>query len=140
MRSLPEARLVAGQGIVGDRYYSGTGKFSPAVQDPDHEITLMEVEQLTQFNAAHGLALGPEDVRRNLVTRGIDLNELVGVEFTVGDVVLRGIRLCEPCDYLAGMTDRAVLTGLLHRAGIRAGIVRGGVVAVGDTAARRRVA
>ena len=140
MRSLPEATLVAGRGIVGDRYYSGTGKFSPAVQDPDHELTLVEIEQLTRFNSTHGLSLRPEDLRRNLVTRGIDLTGLVGAEFRVGGVVLRGIRLCEPCDYLAGLTDRAVMTGLLHRAGIRAGIVKGGVVAVGDTTARRRVA
>src|SRR6186997_1431613 len=94
MRGLADARLVSGRGIVGDRYYAGTGRFSPAVQDPDHEITLVEIEQLTHLNATHGTALRPEDLRRNLVTSGIGLNALVGVEFRVGDVVLQGIRLC----------------------------------------------
>jgi hypothetical protein len=132
MRGLADARLVSGRGIVGDRYYAGTGRFSPAVQDPDHEITLVEIEQLTHLNSTHGTALRPQDLRRNLVTSGIGLNALVGVEFRVGDVVLHGIRLCEPCDYLAGLTRFEVLAGLARRGGLRAGIVKGGVVNVGD--------
>ena len=130
MRAVDEATLVPGRGIVGDRYFSGDGQFSPPKQDPDHEVTLVEIEQVRHFNAASEVVFGPEDLRRNLVTEGVRLNDLVGSEFSVGDVVLRGIRLCEPCEYLAGMTDRAVLKGLLHRAGLRAGIVRGGTVAV----------
>lgn len=135
MRSVDEAQVVCGQGIVGDRYFAGAGKFSPAVQDAAHEITLVEVEQVTHFNSAYGTTIRPEDLRRNLVTKGIGLNELVGSEFTVGSVVLKGIRLCEPCEYLAGLTHTDVLTGLLHRAGLRAGIVQGGIVRVRDTVA-----
>jgi MOSC domain-containing protein YiiM len=139
MRSIDQATFVRGKGIVGDRYFAGLGKFSPAVQDADHEVTLAEIEQVRQFNAAHGMTVRPEDLRRNLVTDGIGLNELAGAEFAVGEVVLRGIRLCEPCDYLAGLTHPEVLPGLLHRAGLRAGIVRGGVVRVGDAIAIRGV-
>lgn len=132
MQSQDAATLVSGKGIVGDRYFESRGKFSPKVQDPDHEVTLIEIEQIRHYNAAFGTGLGPEDLRRNLVTEGIRLNDLVGQEFAVGEAVLRGVRLCEPCDYLAGMTERGVLTGLVHRAGLRAGIVRGGAVRVQD--------
>jgi MOSC domain-containing protein YiiM len=132
MRSLADGQLVAGKGIVGDRYFAGTGRFSPAVQDPDHEITLVEIEQLTHFNALSAVALDPADLRRNLVTSGIALNALVGVQFLVGSVLLEGVRLCEPCDYLAGLTTPEVLRGLARRGGLRAGIVRGGAVTVGD--------
>jgi MOSC domain-containing protein YiiM len=132
MRSVADGLLVAGRGIVGDRYFAGTGRFSPAVQDPDHEITLVEIEQLTHFNAACALALTPGDLRRNLITSGIALNALVGGQFVVGSVLLQGVRLCEPCDYLAGLTSPEVLRGLARRGGLRAGIVRGGTVNVGD--------
>ncbi|MEO8075123.1 MAG: MOSC domain-containing protein [Acidobacteriota bacterium] len=135
MRSVAEAQLVSGRGIVGDRYFEGTGRFSPVVQEPAHEITLVEIEQLTQFNAAHGLTFRPEDLRRNLVTSGVRLNALVGVEFVIGRVVLQGIRLCEPCDYLAGLTRYEVLSGLIHRGGLRAGIVTGGPVNLHDPVA-----
>jgi MOSC domain-containing protein YiiM len=132
MRSVEDAQLISGQGIVGDRYFAGTGRFSPAVQDPFHEVTLIEIEQITQFNTAYGLTLGPEDLRRNLITEGVDLNALVGSEFNVGSAVLKGLKLCEPCKYLAGMTHKDVLGGLLHRAGLRAGIVQGGLVRARD--------
>jgi MOSC domain-containing protein YiiM len=137
MRSMHEAVLVAGEGIIGDRYYLGAGKFSRAAQDQAHEVTLVEAEHVQRFNATYGMALDPGDLRRNLVTTGVDLNALVGVEFTIGDVVLKGIRLCEPCDYLAGLTHKNVLTGLVHRAGLRAGILKGGVVSVETPSAIR---
>jgi MOSC domain-containing protein YiiM len=133
LRSLQDATLVPGKGIEGDRYFASRGKFSPDVQDPDHEVTLIEIEQIRHFNAATGMGYGPEDLRRNLVTEGVKLNDLVGREFAVGGAVLRGIRLCEPCNYLAGMTDPQILTGLVHRAGLRAGIVRGATIRVLDT-------
>lgn len=132
MRSINEAELVSGQGIVGDRHFANPGKASPAVQNPSREVTLVEIEQVTHFNSTYDMALRPEDLRRNLVTKGIGLNELVGSEFIVGSVVLKGIRLCEPCEYLASLTHHDVLRGLRHRAGLRAGIVRGGVVKVCD--------
>ena len=132
MRSLPEARLVAGRGIVGDRYHDGTGEFSPEVPDPDHELTLVESEQLERFRAETGLALDASDLRRNVVTRGVSLDALVGREFSVGPVAIRGIRLCEPCRYLAGRTHSEVVPRFVHRAGLRAAILRGGIVRPGD--------
>lgn len=140
MRSVDTAEFVAGKGIVGDRYFSGTGKWSPAVQIPKFEVTLIEAEQVAHFNSTYGAAMCPEQLRRNLVTSGIALNELVGAEFTVGDVVLKGIKLCEPCEYIVGLTLPNVLVGLAHRAGLRAGIVHGGVVNLRDGITVRRVA
>lgn len=132
LRLLDEAELVAGRGIVGDRYFSGSGKFSPVEPDPDHELTLIEIEEIDRFNAATGLALAPGAFRRNVITRGVVLNALVGVEFSLGALVVRGLRLCEPCAYLAGLVHGEVLPRMVHKAGLRAHIVRGGALRVGD--------
>ena len=132
MTAVPEIRAVAGRGLEGDRYFSGKGTFSPAAHRPDHEVTLVESEKISAFAAASGLPFDAPMARRNLVTEGTDLNALVGQTFQVGEVVLRGIRLCEPCNYLAKTTYPGTLDGLVHRGGLRARIVRGGVLRVGD--------
>jgi len=134
MQRVDCAELISGKGIVGDRYFLGTGEFSPPTQDPDHEITLFEIEQLRRFNAEEGEAAPPlreEEMRRNLVTENVDLNALVGHRFWVDEVELRGIRLCEPCAYLRDRTRKHVLSGFIHRGGLRAAIERGGTIAVG---------
>lgn len=130
---LGEARLVAGRGIEGDRYFAGTGTFSPEPMDPDHQITLIAIEEIDAFNAASGQALPPGAFRRNVVTRGVDLNALVGKRFRLGAAELRGTRLCEPCAHLAGLLNDEVLKRMVHRAGLRAEIVTGGLVRPGDT-------
>jgi len=130
--SVAEARLDAGLGIEGDRYHAGTGKFSPQEMDPDHQLTLIAAEEIDGFNAASGQALDPGAFRRNVVTRGVDLNALVGRTFRVGGAEVRGIRLCEPCAHLAGLIGGEVLKRMVHRAGLRAEIVRGAVVRPGD--------
>lgn len=132
MRSVPEAELVAGRGIVGDRYHDGQGEFSPEEPDPDHELTLVEIEQVERFRSETGQTLEASDLRRNVVTRGVSLNDLVGVEFSLGPVRVRGIRLCEPCRYLAGLVSGDVVQRMVHRAGLRAAIVRGGRLRAGD--------
>ena len=132
LTEVAEAELVAGRGIVGDRYYAETGTFSPDAPDADHELTLVAVEEISAFNAATGRSLSSGELRRNIVTRGVDLNAFVGREFLVGSVRVRGIRLCEPCSYLAGLVGSEVLPALVHRAGLRAGIVEGGTIRVGD--------
>jgi hypothetical protein len=132
MQTLDTADLVAGKGISGDRYATGTGEFSPEIQDPDHEVTLIEKEMIDAFNSEYSLEVAASDLRRNIVTQGIALNELEGVEFSVGAVRLQGIRLCEPCQYLRDRTNPDVLRGFAHKGGLRAGIVRGGSVRVGD--------
>jgi MOSC domain len=132
MQATREVELVPGKGIVGDRYFAGLGEFSPPVQDPDHELTLIEAEEIERFNADGSFAFEEGAFRRNLVTRGVRLNDLVGVEFRAGPATLRGVRLCEPCRYLAGFVHADVVSGMLHRCGLRAAIVAGGRLRVGD--------
>jgi len=129
---LDKARLEAGRGIAGDRYHAGSGTFSPKEMDPDHQVTLIALEEVEAFNAASGQSLGPGAFRRNVVTRGVDLNALIGRRFRVGEAELRGTRLCEPCAHLAGLLNGEVLKRMVHRAGLRAEIVKGGVVRPGD--------
>lgn len=131
METCERATLVADQGIEGDRYFRGVGTFSPEVQDPAHQVTLIESEEVERFNRDNDLDFDASRFRRNLVTRDLRLEDLVGVEFQIGDVVLRGIRLCEPCAYLSSQTDRRLPKAMLHRAGLRAQIVTGGVIRVG---------
>lgn len=126
-------RAIPGRGLVGDRYFLGTGTFSPQPQKPDFEITLIQQEHIAAFAARSGLPFTAREARRNLVTTGIDLNTLVGCEFMVGAVKLRGIRLCEPCNYLAKQTSPEVLPGLVHQGGLRAQILTDGVIHVGDS-------
>mgnify|MGYP001765818774 CR=1 FL=1 len=130
-QSRDTVRVVPGLGPEGDRYFGppGTpGKRSGSGRD----ITLIEIEALEALEAERNVHLDPAEARRTLVTRGIALNELVGKEFQVGAVTLRGVRLCEPCEHLAGLTDPRVLPGLLHRGGLRADILTEGTISVGD--------
>lgn len=127
------ARLEAGRGIVGDRYYHSRGTFSKKFGGtPAVEATLIAQERIDAFNAATGRSYTGRDFRRNLVTEGIDLADLVGVRFRIGDAVLAGIRFCEPCAHLAGILGHEIMDHMVHRAGIRAQIVSGGTVRVGD--------
>jgi hypothetical protein len=132
MAGLDVVEAVAGVGLLGDRYASGAGTFSPSPQRPDFEVTLVEQENLDHYARESGAEFHASMARRNLVTHGIDLNALVGREFQVGEVRLRGMRLCEPCNHLAKATHAGILPGLLHRGGLRAAIVEGGTVHVGD--------
>jgi MOSC domain-containing protein YiiM len=134
MISVNEARLEEGLGIVGDRYYSDQGTFSEKLKGgPDSEITLIESEQIDNFNRLNGLKLNYGSLRRNVVTQGIDLNKLVNVRFRIGETLLEGIRLCEPCTHLASLVSEKVLPGLVHRGGLRARIVSGGSIRPADS-------
>ena len=124
---------VVGSGLEGDRYFSGAGTFS-LTPGGGREVTLIEAEALEALARDYEFTLDPASARRNLLTRGVPLNHLVGKTFCVGEVVLRGVRLAEPCQHLATLNDsRKVLTGLLHRGGLRADIVQGGAIRVGDS-------
>ncbi len=129
--SLDEARAVPGKGLEGDRYFKGEGAFSDR-PGPDRELTLIEIETIEALERDYKLKLSPGDARRNIVTRGVPLNHLVGKEFSVGEVSLRGIRLNEPCNHLASLTDEKVKPGLVHRGGLRAQILTEGVIRPGD--------
>jgi MOSC domain-containing protein YiiM len=125
-------RAVPGRGLEGDRYFNNAGTFSPHPQKPDFEVTLVQREHIEEFASSSGIAFSPRDARRNLVTAGVDLNGLVGREFRVGNVLIRGIRLCEPCATMAKRTSPEVLRGLLHKGGLRAQILSEGEIRVDD--------
>ncbi len=131
--NVERVRAIPGSGLEGDRYANGKGTFSHQPQRPDGELTLIQIEHIDDFVATTGIALTTRDARRNIVTQGIDLNALVGREFRIGDVSIRGIRLCEPCSYLAKQTSAEVLGGLAHKGGIRAEILSAGEIRVGDS-------
>jgi MOSC domain-containing protein YiiM len=130
MQSVEVIEAVAGRGIVGDRKFrdGGGGK----KDEPDREITLIESEAVEGVNRDYPLRVEAHETRRNILTRGVALNHLVGREFTVGKVRLRGLRLCEPCGHLESMTRKGVMRALLHRGGLRAQILQGGAIKVGD--------
>jgi MOSC domain-containing protein YiiM len=131
MTSVKEAHAVPGKGLEGDRYFKGTGTFWKG--KPDFELTLIEMEAIEEFERRSGISLNPADGRRNVVTRGVSLNELVGREFEVGEVRLRGLRLCEPCSHLARLTGhKEIVRGMVHRGGLRAQILTDAVIRVGD--------
>ena len=131
LEPVSEVEAVAGKGLAGDRYYHQEGTFSKP-GSVDREVTLIEIEAVEALEQENKLSLQAGRARRNLVTRGVPLNHLVGQEFRVGDVVLRGIRLCEPCGHLESLTIPGVKDGLIHRGGLRAQIIRGGTIRAGD--------
>ena len=127
-----DVRAVPGRGLEGDRYFSSTGTFSPAHPRPEFEITFIEQEKIDGFARESGLPFTSQHARRNIVTEGVGLNDLVGREFYVGEVRIRGIRLCEPCNYLAKITFPEILKGLVHQGGLRAQVLSEGRIRVGD--------
>ncbi|MEX1253547.1 MAG: MOSC domain-containing protein [Dehalococcoidia bacterium] len=132
MEALDQVSAVAGQGLEGDRYFAKQGSFSKT-EGAGRELTLIESEAIDALGRDYDVKLPYGDARRNIVTRGVALNHLVGKEFSVGEVRLRGVRLSEPCNHLAGLTKEKVRPGLVHRGGLRADILNDGVIRVGDT-------
>jgi MOSC domain-containing protein YiiM len=131
MERLDEAELIAGTGIKGDRYATGKGYYSFKPHQ-DRQVTLIEIETIEGIRRDHGLVLEEHETRRNLTTRGVPLNHLVGQEFMVGEVILYGGRLNVPCKYLDELLDRPLFNPLLNRSGLNCRIIRGGVIRPGD--------
>lgn len=129
-----EVRAIAGRGLEGDRYFSKNGSFShlPS-KGGSREVTLIEAEAIEAANRDYDLEMGLGDPRRNIVTRGIPLNHLVGEVFTVGEVRVRGMKLCEPCAHMEGLVARGARKALVHRGGLRAQILTDGTIKVGDS-------
>lgn len=125
LRSVDSAWAIAGRGLQGDRYADGAGTFSGG-GGRGRDLTLVAAEVLDD------VGLEPVDARRNLVVRGVDLDALRGRRFRVGEVECLGQRRCEPCAHLERLTRPGVLRALVHRGGLRADIVRGGELRVGD--------
>lgn len=127
--AVPEAvervKAVAGAGLRGDRHYAEGAR-------PERHLTLIESEELERLAAEHEIRLAPGESRRQLTTRGVRLNPLVGRRFRVGAVECRGIELCEPCARLQRLTQDGIMRAMAHRAGLNAEIISGGEIAVGD--------
>jgi MOSC domain len=135
LRSVETARAEAGRGLEGDRYFEHRGTFS-STHSRGHDLTLIEGEVLDQVSLPGG-RLEPEEARRNIITRGVDLNGLVGKPFRVGDIECFGQRLCEPCAHLERLTRRVgkpgSLRALIHKGGLRADVLSDGEIRVGDS-------
>jgi len=125
--AVEEAEAVPDRGLVGDRYADGNGTFASG--RPGSALTLVDADVLDELAAQRG---APIDHRRNVVVRGTDLNALVGRDFRLGAVRCRGRRLCEPCAHLERLNAGGVLRPLVHRGGLRADIIEGGMLRVGD--------
>lgn len=129
-QSVGQAVAIPGAGLEGDRYALKLGTFYKPT--PDRELTLIEAEAIEALGRDYQIELAAGDARRNVVTRNVPLNHLVGKEFAIGEVRIRGLRLCEPCDHLQRVTGKPVIKGLLHRGGLRAQILTQGTIRVGD--------
>jgi MOSC domain-containing protein YiiM len=132
METITHALIVAGRGLQGDRYHEGIGTYSNRPGNGRH-VTLIESEALEALKRDYGVDIEPAQARRNIVTRTVALNHLVGREFTVGEARLRGTRLCDPCAHLESLSAPGALRGLIHRGGLRAEVVSGGRIRVGDS-------
>jgi MOSC domain-containing protein YiiM len=132
MQSLSDVSALAGLGLEGDRYFLTRGTYSDYPANGRH-VTLIENETIDALRRDHGVAIDAAATRRNIVTLGVALNHLVDKEFTIGAVRLRGMRLCEPCMHLEKLSVPGVMRGLIHRGGLRAEILTGGVIGIGDS-------
>jgi MOSC domain-containing protein YiiM len=126
-----ELQAIEGVGLEGDRYAVETGTYSNR-PGSHRQVTLVEREVIAAVNGESGVELGEHETRRNLVTEGVPLHHLIGRTFRVGDVLLRGIKSCPPCAYLEKVTRPGVRAALANRGGIRAEIVHGGTLRIGD--------
>lgn len=125
-REVSEAVATAGAGLEGDRYCT----FGASAET---QLTLIQIEAVNEFNETFGTDLPATAFRRNVITEGIDLNTLEGRIFTVGDVQLRGVELCEPCAYLQNLLEiPGLVKQLTHKGGLRCEILAGGVIRAGD--------
>jgi MOSC domain-containing protein YiiM len=132
MVSVSVVRAVPGRGLERDRYHDRTGTYSMGEPRPDRDVTLIEEEAVAALGRDYEVEVDAGDMRRNIVTRGVALNHLVGRDFCAGEVRLRGIRLCEPCRHLEQVTGRPVRAGLVHRGGLRAQILTAGTIRIAD--------
>jgi MOSC domain len=131
MKAVSVAEAIEGRGLLGDRYERKAGTFSNP-KGGGYDLTLVEAEALEELSSK-GVELSPIEARRNIVVRGIALDELIGRRFRVGEVECYGQRRCEPCSHLERLTRPGVLRGLVHRGGLRADILSGGRIRTGDS-------
>lgn len=131
--AIEAVQLKRGKGIVGDRFFGQSPK------NPGRNLTLIEIEAIEEFNEAYNLTINLSATRRNFLTRGIRLNDLLGKTFRVGDVLCKGVELCEPCRLLArqlpheSISQKDIIKVFTHKGGLRAEVLSDGVVRLGDS-------
>lgn len=131
MQRIAAARLVAGQGLEGDRYALGGGTWAH-YPGGEKQLTLIDADDVAAVARETGSALTPGATRRNLVTTGLDLPSLVGGWFAVGDTLLFGMKRCPPCMHLERLTGIRLVKPMAHRGGINAAVISGGPIREGD--------
>jgi len=126
-------KAVVEKGLQGDRYFENEGTFSSEDAERKRDVTLIEAEAIEQAEDEYDVRFEPGVHRRNITVRGVGLNRLVGKRFRVGDAVIEGVELCEPCTYLERkLEEKGVQEALVHRGGLRCAVVESGEIAVGD--------
>jgi MOSC domain-containing protein YiiM len=134
MDNVERIEAVAGEGLMGDRYGAGVGAAQfRGRRKPENEVTLIAREAIEAANDEYNYTIAHLDTRRNLLTEGVPLNDLVGKTFRVGPVLLKGLELCEPCGYLERRTFVGIKAALKHRGGLRCCVLEGGEIRVGDS-------
>ncbi|MBV2179644.1 MAG: MOSC domain-containing protein [Castellaniella sp.] len=133
MESFQQITLVAGKGIIGDRYLIGHEKgFYSHKPEDGRQITLFEIETLEALRRDAGIEMLPQEHRRNVTVQGVPLNHLVGRRFWLGEALLEATRLSTPCRHIEEILDKAVFDPMINRAGLNCKILQGGVIRVGD--------
>ncbi|HEX2240131.1 MAG TPA: MOSC domain-containing protein [Actinomycetota bacterium] len=131
LHAVDEVEAIPGKGLEGDRYAEKSGTYSQR-EGARRQLTLIESEAIESVARDYGIKLNPWDTRRNIVTRGVALNHLVGKTFQVGEVEVRALQLCEPCRHLESLTQKGVRRAFVHRGGLNAEILTTGRIKVGD--------
>ena len=126
LKSVQEIEAIAGKGLVNDRHFKDNNK-------NESQITLIEIENINYYNKITGTDISPEDFRRNIVTEGTKLNDLVGKEFFIGNVKLKGHDLCRPCKYLQeSLKQKNLIKEMLRKSGLRCEILNDGKIFAED--------
>jgi MOSC domain-containing protein YiiM len=133
MESVDAVEVVVGEGLRGDRCGAGIGAAQfRGRRSPEKEVTLIAREAIEAANDEFNCTIDHLQTRRNLLTEGVPLNELVGKTFHVGAALIKGLELCEPCGYLESRTFRGIKAALKHRGGLRCCVIEGGEIRIGD--------
>ena len=126
IKEVNSIEVLANKGIVGDRHFHD-------FNDPYNQLSLIESENIDEYNIKFGLDIPYIDFRRNVVTKGIQLNELIGKKLKVGNVELEGIELCRPCKHLTEMLDQKnVIKEFMRKGGLRCQILSSAKISTGD--------
>jgi MOSC domain-containing protein YiiM len=129
VKKMEQVHAVPGRGLEGDYYFKGISRKG---LNASREVTLIESETLEAIERDYSITFKNGESRRNIITREVPLNHLIGIHFQIGEVTLRGVRLCEPCSHLASLTEKGASPALVHRGGLRAQILTEGTFKVGD--------